>query len=194
MATQRTPLENCWYAVATIDAVDDGPISIEILDTAYVIWRGPDKTLIAARDRCSHREAPLSRGTIEDGCLRCPYHGWLFADHGQCVEIPTCNPECELCDGGSCLRLCGNPYDREAQTITIIDSLYILRASVELETCNLCTCDVNGSMMITAVDALASLRMLVGLPGQMICPEFATIEEAPTSTTSTTVPNNTVDW
>ena len=92
------------------------------------------------------------------------------------------------------MKNCGNPYDREAQTITIIDSLYILRASVELETCNLCTCDVNGSMMITAVDALASLRMLVGLPGQMICPEFATIEEATPSTTSTTMPSEVLDW
>jgi hypothetical protein len=49
-------------------------------------------------------------------------------------------------------------------------------------------------MMITAVDALASLRMLVGLPGQMICPEFATIEEATPSTTSTTMPSEVLDW
>ena len=39
-------------------------------------------------DRCAHRHAPLSLGTIEDSCLRCQYHGLLFDGDGRCVEVP----------------------------------------------------------------------------------------------------------
>jgi phenylpropionate dioxygenase-like ring-hydroxylating dioxygenase large terminal subunit len=89
MASSTTALDNCWYAVATTDAIGTGPISIEILDIPYVIWRTPDQTLVAVQDRCSHREAPLSQGTVDSGCLRCPYHGWSFGDEGRCVKVPS---------------------------------------------------------------------------------------------------------
>ena len=46
----------------------------------------------AAADRCPHREAPLSAGRLEDGCLVCPYHGWTFADEGRCVRVPSSPP------------------------------------------------------------------------------------------------------
>jgi phenylpropionate dioxygenase-like ring-hydroxylating dioxygenase large terminal subunit len=85
----NSPLDNCWYAVATVDSVGEKPVPIELRDTSYVIWRTPDQQLTAVADRCSHREAQLSLGTIEDGCLRCPYHGWTFADEGRCVEVPS---------------------------------------------------------------------------------------------------------
>ena len=82
-------LEHCWFAVATADEIADEPVAIELLDTAYVIWRGPDRQLIAARDRCGHREARLSLGTTEAGCLTCPYHGWTFGSEGRCVSVPS---------------------------------------------------------------------------------------------------------
>jgi phenylpropionate dioxygenase-like ring-hydroxylating dioxygenase large terminal subunit len=83
------PLDQCWYAVATSDAIGDQPYPIEIHDTAYVLWRGSDRSLIAAADRCTHREAKLSLGTVTDGCLQCPYHGWSFGDGGRCVGVPS---------------------------------------------------------------------------------------------------------
>ena len=36
--------------------------------------------MIAAPDRCPHREAPLSLGSVEGGCLSCCYHGWTFGE------------------------------------------------------------------------------------------------------------------
>jgi hypothetical protein len=33
----------------------------------------------AALDSCPHRMAPLSIGSIKDGCLKCRYHGWTFS-------------------------------------------------------------------------------------------------------------------
>jgi phenylpropionate dioxygenase-like ring-hydroxylating dioxygenase large terminal subunit len=82
-------LNDCWYAVATIDTVGVEPVAVEVLGASYVIWRAADDSLVAVADRCSHREAKLSLGTTEAGCLRCPYHGWAFGQEGRCVEIPS---------------------------------------------------------------------------------------------------------
>ena len=49
----------------------------------------PDGTLVAAPDRCPHREAPLSPGHVVDGCLECCYHGWTFGAEGRCVRVPS---------------------------------------------------------------------------------------------------------
>jgi hypothetical protein len=39
--------------------------------------------------RCPHRGADLSFGRLEDGGLRCAFHGWLFDATGQCLEQPA---------------------------------------------------------------------------------------------------------
>jgi phthalate 4,5-dioxygenase oxygenase subunit len=39
--------------------------------------------------RCAHRGADLSLGRLEDGGLRCYFHGWLFAGDGSCLEVPA---------------------------------------------------------------------------------------------------------
>ncbi|MDX2381942.1 MAG: aromatic ring-hydroxylating dioxygenase subunit alpha [Acidimicrobiia bacterium] len=86
------PLDGCWYAVATTDTIGDALLPIEVLGTSYVIWRTANRALVAVRDRCPHREAPLSYGTVESGCLHCPYHGWSFGDGGRCVGVPSSGP------------------------------------------------------------------------------------------------------
>jgi nitrite reductase/ring-hydroxylating ferredoxin subunit/uncharacterized membrane protein len=43
---------------------------------------------------CTHRGAPLDEGTLEDGCVRCPWHGSLFAfDDGRVLESPASFPQ-----------------------------------------------------------------------------------------------------
>ncbi len=37
----------------------------------------------ALDDACPHRGFPLHKGTVEDGCLVCPYHGWSWSTEGQ---------------------------------------------------------------------------------------------------------------
>jgi phenylpropionate dioxygenase-like ring-hydroxylating dioxygenase large terminal subunit len=96
MTTSGEPLDGCWYAVATSDAIGNDPSPIEVREVAYVLWRGPDGALIAAADRCTHREAKLSLGTVTDGCLQCPYHGWTFGDAGRCVSVPSSGPHAAI--------------------------------------------------------------------------------------------------
>jgi phenylpropionate dioxygenase-like ring-hydroxylating dioxygenase large terminal subunit len=78
-----------WYVVAESDDVNDSPLAVRLLDRSLVVWRGPSGELVAAPDRCPHREAPLSAGRVTGGCLVCPYHGWTFGAEGRCVEVPS---------------------------------------------------------------------------------------------------------
>ena len=78
-----------WYAVADAADVADAPIGVTVLGETFVLWRGSDGGVSAAPDRCPHREAPLSRGAVTDGCLVCPSHAWSFDGDGVCVEVPS---------------------------------------------------------------------------------------------------------
>jgi phenylpropionate dioxygenase-like ring-hydroxylating dioxygenase large terminal subunit len=86
-------LRRHWYVVAeSVGVAADVPVAIRLLDDRYVLYRSGGGDVVAAPDRCPHREAPLSLGVVDDGCLRCAYHGWTFGDGGRCVEVPSAGP------------------------------------------------------------------------------------------------------
>jgi len=82
-------LRDAWYPVAEPDDVAPGPAGIRLLGQDLVVWRGSNGVLVAALDRCPHREAPLSIGCVVDGSLVCSYHGWKFGAAGRCVDVPS---------------------------------------------------------------------------------------------------------
>jgi len=84
-------LRGYWQAVARSTDLTDGPRGVKLLGEELVVWRSSDGVR-AARDRCPHREAPLSEGTVCDGTLRCPYHGWEYDGAGLCTLIPSSGP------------------------------------------------------------------------------------------------------
>lgn len=81
-----------WYVVAESAGVGGHPIAVRVLSSEYVLWRDPSGAVVAAIDRCPHREAPLSAGTVDNGCLTCCYHGWTFGEAGRCVDVPSTRP------------------------------------------------------------------------------------------------------
>jgi phenylpropionate dioxygenase-like ring-hydroxylating dioxygenase large terminal subunit len=85
-------LDTCWYPVAESEDIDTGALALTLLAKTYVLWRSSEGSLVAAPDRCPHREAPLSAGEVKDGVLTCPYHGWSFGDGGTCVSVPSSGP------------------------------------------------------------------------------------------------------
>lgn len=87
--TSNAQLKNHWYVVARAEDVVDAPLGVQVLGVKLAIWRGGDDTLTAVPDRCAHREAPLSAGEVEHGCLVCPYHGWTYEPGGRCVRVPS---------------------------------------------------------------------------------------------------------
>ncbi len=85
-------LRGYWHAVARLTELLDKPIGVKLLGDHLVVWRGADGRPAAAYDRCPHREAPLSLGSLHNGCLQCCYHGWEFDASGDCVLVPSAGP------------------------------------------------------------------------------------------------------
>ena len=83
------PWRRCWYPVAF--AQDLGPDEVQAIalyDEPLALFRGPDGAPSIVEDRCPHRAARLSDGTVENGRLECLYHGWQFGGDGRCLHIP----------------------------------------------------------------------------------------------------------
>jgi phenylpropionate dioxygenase-like ring-hydroxylating dioxygenase large terminal subunit len=82
-------LKNFWYAVEFGTAVTTKPKQVTLMGQHYVLYRDTNCQVVALDDRCAHRGAALSGGWVEEGCLRCPYHGWSYQPDGACVQIPA---------------------------------------------------------------------------------------------------------
>jgi len=82
--------ENMWYAAAWEYEVAeaDNKLARTICETPLVFYKGDKNNYIALDDRCCNRAAPLSIGRVEGNCIRCMYHGMLYDEKGQVVEIP----------------------------------------------------------------------------------------------------------
>ena len=80
-----------WFPVALCEQVAPGsaPLPLKILSEDLVLFRGEDGALGLLGLFCPHRCADLSYGRIEDGGLRCLYHGWLFDKGGRCLDQPA---------------------------------------------------------------------------------------------------------
>lgn len=79
---------NRWWVAGFSWELTDQPLGRTLLGCPMVLFRTPDGRISALEDRCSHKELPLSLGTLEDRGLRCGYHGLLFDTSGRCIEIP----------------------------------------------------------------------------------------------------------
>ena len=83
-------LRRYWQPIglSTDVSVDGAPMSTRLLGEDLVLFRDSDgKPGLLAR-KCAHRCADLSYGRVENGGLRCIYHGWLYDRHGRCLEQP----------------------------------------------------------------------------------------------------------
>jgi phenylpropionate dioxygenase-like ring-hydroxylating dioxygenase large terminal subunit len=83
---------NFWTPVLPIAEISSTPVAVELAGEPLVLFRDAVGNIAALRDRCPHRNVPLSMGKVtEEGCLECPYHGWQFASNGTCTRVPL-NP------------------------------------------------------------------------------------------------------
>ncbi|WP_240322848.1 Rieske 2Fe-2S domain-containing protein [Austwickia chelonae] len=65
-----------------------GPVPLDLFGESLVAWRAADRRAIVASRFCPHQGASLALGSVSDGMLRCPFHGWCFDGDGRCVSIP----------------------------------------------------------------------------------------------------------
>lgn len=85
-------LELFWHPVCTrteLAAIDGRPLAIRLLGRDLAVADLGGGRLAAVTDRCLHRSTKLSVGWVDDGAIRCAYHGWRWAADGRCVEIPS---------------------------------------------------------------------------------------------------------
>jgi len=93
-------LRRYWHPVALLEELpsDGAPLPVRIMSEDLVLFRGDDGQLGLIGQYCSHRRADLSYGRVEDGGLRCLYHGWLFDRQGRCIEQPCEPPDRRFCE------------------------------------------------------------------------------------------------
>lgn len=78
-----------WYPVAFSHEITAQPYAARLLDERLVLFRLANGNVVAARDLCLHRGAPLSLGWVEDDQIICKYHGVRYDSTGQCTCIPA---------------------------------------------------------------------------------------------------------
>ncbi|KAK6787005.1 hypothetical protein RDI58_015530 [Solanum bulbocastanum] len=99
-------LKNFWYPVAfSADIKDDTmyssvspadgyltimyQIPIDCFEEPWVIFRGKDGKPGCVRNTCAHRACPLHLGSVKEGRIQCPYHGWEYSTDGKCEKMPS---------------------------------------------------------------------------------------------------------
>jgi phenylpropionate dioxygenase-like ring-hydroxylating dioxygenase large terminal subunit len=78
-----------WLVVGTVRELHDIPQAIKVLGENLVLFRDENGAIGLLGLHCPHRGTSLEYGDIEDGGLRCPYHGWLFDVRGFCLDMPA---------------------------------------------------------------------------------------------------------
>jgi phenylpropionate dioxygenase-like ring-hydroxylating dioxygenase large terminal subunit len=82
-------LHDCWYVAAWDHELIDGRLLARtILEEPVLLYKSETGRVVALKDRCCHRGAPLHLGRREGDCIRCMYHGLKFDPSGQCIQIP----------------------------------------------------------------------------------------------------------
>ncbi|VAH85893.1 unnamed protein product [Triticum turgidum subsp. durum] len=83
-------LKNFWYPVAfSSDLKDDTMVPIDCFEEQWVIFRGKDKRPGCVQNTCAHRACPLDLGSVNEGRITCPYHGWEYSTDGKCEKMPS---------------------------------------------------------------------------------------------------------
>jgi len=88
-------LRNYWQPVALVEELETNrPVKyVRMFGEDLVLFRDEQGRYGLMDRNCPHRGADLCFGRLEDGGLRCPFHGWLFDVTGQCMEMPAEPPE-----------------------------------------------------------------------------------------------------
>jgi 5,5'-dehydrodivanillate O-demethylase len=81
-------LRRYWQPIGFANEVQGKPKRKRILGEDVVLFRDENGRYGVLALRCMHRGTSLEFGHIENGGLRCCYHGWLFNVDGKVLETP----------------------------------------------------------------------------------------------------------
>ena len=95
-----TLMRRYWQPAALVDELaGNRPIKpVRLLGEDLVVFRDDQGRYGLLGRSCPHRGTDLAYGRLEDGGLRCAFHGWLFDVGGQCLETPAEPDGSRMCD------------------------------------------------------------------------------------------------
>lgn len=68
---------------------DSAPVRLLLLGERFIAFRDTEGRVGIMANNCPHRGASLFFGRVEDGGMRCGYHGWKFDRAGACLDMPN---------------------------------------------------------------------------------------------------------
>jgi len=93
-------LRSYWQPAALSEELPPGgpPIPLTLFSEELVMFRDEDGRVGLLDAHCAHRGTDLTYGRLEDGGIRCVYHGWLYDVTGKCLATPGEPPGSRLCE------------------------------------------------------------------------------------------------
>ena len=84
-------LRRYWQPAALVDELaGNRPVKpVRLLGEDIVAFKDDKGRYGLIGRQCPHRGTDLAYGRLEDGGLRCAFHGWLFDVDGQCLQTPA---------------------------------------------------------------------------------------------------------
>lgn len=67
-----------WVMVARSDAIAEGAALEVLVDDQILALFRSSGVLYALDGMCAHQGGPLANGTVQGGCVTCPWHGWQY--------------------------------------------------------------------------------------------------------------------
>lgn len=82
-------LRRYWNPIAAVTEFEDRSTKqVRLMGEDLVLYKDRSGTYGLLGLHCPHRRADLSYGFVEEGGLRCSYHGWAFDEKGSCIAQP----------------------------------------------------------------------------------------------------------
>ncbi|MBF4554463.1 aromatic ring-hydroxylating dioxygenase subunit alpha [Pseudomonas sp. p50] len=80
-----------WHCLGEAADYRDGQLhTLDIFGTRLLAFATSSGQISVIDAHCPHMGADLSRGTLENDRVVCPFHHWQYDASGKCVEIPYC--------------------------------------------------------------------------------------------------------
>ena len=92
-------LRRYWQPAALLDELaGNRPVKpVRLLGEDLVAFKDDKSRYGLIGRHCPHRGTDLAYGRLEDGGLRCAFHGWLFDVAGKCLQTPAEPDTSNLC-------------------------------------------------------------------------------------------------
>jgi len=84
----KAPLYRYWNCIGFKDCISENkPYKFNVGEIPLVAWKSTNDTYLSTLNICRHFGSTLEEGSIEAGCLKCPYHGYKHDSSDKCGVV-----------------------------------------------------------------------------------------------------------